>query len=181
MISVWKEVSKTMECAKAIEDMSEAHERALARLPAGNATLKDLRERAGLTLEKAGEAVGATAQCVHNWESGKRLPGLPETDALGAAYGVSGEAVRLCLAGKMPAFDGAGFVPVLSGDIICDPLFGLPATEPIYLMTPDEYARHVSREATGFFTGAELAGIWEAECAAWRRDFVARHASSGNS
>lgn len=58
------------------------------------ATLKSLREAAGLTLADLGDAAGLSRQRVHQLEAGTHRPSWAEVQALAAALDVSTEVFR---------------------------------------------------------------------------------------
>lgn len=52
-------------------------------------TLREMRERAGLTLEDVGRVVGVGRGAVCYWEKGKTAPKLKVIDRLASLYGVT--------------------------------------------------------------------------------------------
>lgn len=58
------------------------------------ATLKTLRESAGLTLADLGDAAGLSRQRVHQLEAGTHRPRWDEAQAIAAALGVSTDTFR---------------------------------------------------------------------------------------
>ena len=52
-------------------------------------TLREMRERAGLTLEDVGRVVGVGRGAVCYWEKGKSSPRIKVLDRLASLYGVS--------------------------------------------------------------------------------------------
>jgi len=67
---------------------SALHRETAAKMEPGD-YLHELREGAGWTLRKVGEAVGVAEQRVHDWETGYRAISKDRAKRLGEVFGVS--------------------------------------------------------------------------------------------